>query len=527
MESCVSGTGHGRKLTVTRKGLLILLVVTLGLGLATLVVLRSPVKAANAPVDWLVTTDLQTLKGLEIEMPPAVRASFSPDRSSGEWLLRREDLKRPVWPVGQSNLKGLLRLVQESAGRVEETRGGEVPAAVGETRLLFRGSDDIQRVISVLPDAIGGFVTVAISSDDPKRHVIARLDASVAGTLTPGGIDAWRKLAPLPREGADTTALTLALRRPAVRIVRSEAKWTVTDPVKHPADHEAMGVLFAQLSSLRAAKLVDDPPDAATLGVDDPTTPTIEVWSGVRRNPTDPDRGQIVERVRLGAPADVARTTRFVVVEASLEEGETRTELWGPVVMVVETDRLAAIDSKPGRYIAKRAVDLPTPDAIGFAIRPPGGTMGENPARVGAAVPNDSMVVVRAGEGFNVLAPPNPPSALASDEVDLAKGLITLLCETPARRVEVHAGVGDEALEIDPPAAIADVIVCQRPMLPVAAARIGLVQEGAGSVIAVRTTSMTRYYEVTGMDKLVAWLRSKTGPAVGGSAVGASGGGAQ
>ncbi len=508
---------------MTRKGLLILLAVTLGLGLATLAVLKRPAKAPNAPVDWLVTTDLQTLKSLEIEVPPAVRASFTPDRASGEWLLRREDLARAVWPVGTNNLRGLLRLLQESAGRIEETRPGEVPAAVGETRLLFRGPDDIQRVISVSPDAIGGFVTVAISSDDPKRHVIARLDAGVAGTLTAEGIDAWRKLAPLPREGADTTALTLSLRRPAVRIVRSEAKWTVTDPVKHPADHEAMGVLFAQLSSLRAAKLVDDPPDAATLGVSDPATPMIEVWSGVRRNPTDPDRGQIVERVRLGAPADVARTTRFVVVEASFEEGETRTELWGPVVMVVESDRLAAIDTKPGRYIAKRAVDLPAPDAIGFAIRAPEGDMSENPPGASATVPSDSMVVVRAGEGFNVLAPPNPPSALPLDEVENAKGLITLLCETPARRVEVHAGVEDQAIVIDPPPAIADVILCQRPMLPVAVARIGLVMEGTESVLAVRTSSMTRYYEVTGKDKLVAWLRSKVTPGVAGGASGGSG----
>lgn len=387
------------------------------------------------------------------------------ERTDSGWRLTIDsaDGSTPSWPVQSAQVRGLLAVLAR-ATPIAAAAGRDLPIGALTLRLDLANG---QRLSLRLADrAVGGRRIAQVGTEAPVY-----IDTPIYEALTSPGPLGWRDTSVLRTIGADTSRVTID--RPAARVAlaRIGARWSMREPVRAPADPEAVADLITALVSLRVTRWIDGP---APEGAFDAAM--ILTAERDRRSADDSGQPSVTserESIALGGPADVGGAERFIRLG---DRG---------AVGVVEGRDLDAVLRPPQAFLSRVPAPIQPSRIATIRIQREGG----------AAEPIERSLT-RTLDGWR-------DSANDADAAQTAEELIHLLTRRPADRVSLSA---DESRRDEPDTADRQslVTIIGFDGGPLVTLRLAL---RAGGLDARRDGALWRYDDTPAPEALVAPIK--------------------
>lgn len=441
-------THHDVPSPTMKTAVLISLLLAVGLAFATFFVMRKPPAPVAAPVAWLL--------GLSESSIDAIRFSWGDkaddlrivsDGRAG-WKMERSAAKGGTvqWPVQSAQVRGGLRLLAELASRVHSDQA--VMRNAQTTLIAFSMGGREVGSMRIATKGLGGQAP-AIINDATPRFVF--VDEALSRAFLREGILQWRAPLALPGMAAGARHISISNPNANVELGKAQGRWLVQKPFQTPAADAAIKQLLTTLANLSLSKFVDDAEgDETKLGF---ATLLASITVETEQPTSNGARPVLVEQIEVGAPADVARTTLFVRVRASIRNstGES-TPAWGPVVGVIERSRLDAIAGEAGVYASKAVLRESAADIMNLRL---------------ADAKGEGVAFQRTIDGWFVVDSSGKPGVkVESERAKAVQQLIEILCTERATKVR-EADVPDvivmttvETSVAEGPLPSADVVVC-------------------------------------------------------------------
>jgi len=205
-------------------------------------------------------------------------------------------------------------------------RIGKAAPVGGDTYVSLAGSDDVQLV-----------KTYSVAAFDKKLDDLRR-----------------KRIAPFDRDAIDR----IEVRWPDSHavLVRGADGWSLIEPVRGPADAEAVDDLLSELSYLRATGFVDEPPPDAEAGL---AVPAFAVrLLGSSAHPKGGEEGNGGDRAEGGEPIEIE------IAIGQLYEGDSRLVRAGlPQLFRVPARTLASLPSSVAELRYRTLADFDAPEA--------------------------------------------------------------------------------------------------------------------------------------------------------------------
>lgn len=474
---------------MSRVAVLVTLFIAVVLAFATYFALRRPQGPEKAePIRWLSGLDEHSVDFLYIR-DEAFSAEIRRDRAVGAWVMRQpKELGDSSWPVTPERVRGTIRLLGELSRSQEEAAppiGTKVHVTIGAEakwlrKLEFGGA------------ALGGRCAALIETDSGMMRP-TRVDDSLRRVFTAPGVREWRRPMLIPREGVDPSRIRLTSGQGSVTLSRLKGRWFVIEPVSSPADESVVQSLVSRLSQIPVARFEDAKPEGVEARVTfDDSASTAILETELRDDTESGKRRVLVEEVRVGPAADVARSTVFVRGEARLR-GSQDTEgmlLWGPSVMVVERARLDAVSTDPTVYILATASRVPVADVGRIIIE------SETESRPGT-IDMIRTTYTRTLDGWTRETLGEPERLLTPEEASNLASMVKLILEQRCKGVVIR----DDAKS----SRKMSVTLAAPDGSPIERHEIGVSGTGGEARFVIRSGEVTRVYDEKAL-KAMEWL---------------------
>lgn len=457
---------------MSNKTLLTAIVVALGLGLVTLLVLRKPGGGgAGAAESGLIEAGARVLEvDASRVMAVVVAPSGTPGAGTrverdaqGQWRLRSSGAAQgPAWRVDGERVRNLLKILGTVVTVARPAPGAKVGDGATVVTLELDGAGAAPGqgniVLRLSPQVLGGQGLIEVTS--PAANVPAGPGAgtsaapAAAGTAGPvtrlgvvasslhalfqgEGVRAWRDTALLPGVMAEASRVRLVRGDRSLALARVQGAWGLTEPVASPADPGAVQRLLTALEGARIARFMDElaPGARAQTGLDAPAARVV-IESDVREVSGAADQATVRTVTRelvIGEALDATGKQRY----ASLDGGAT--------VVAVEAASLAEIKVDAGAYLSRVATTAAGAD-IGLIMLEGApaapGAGGVAPATVGPV----NMGFQRGLEGWYELRPDGTRIMADPGRAAGIAELTKFLTTEPAAEVFVGEPTGYQAI---------------------------------------------------------------------------------
>lgn len=366
---------------MSTKAVLIWLALAVLLGLAALLLLRSPSGTSETPLDRIAVgqpliafspadvTRLSVIPGRPeqpkqiIEKAPGGKGPLGAD---AEWQLRLEPaagaggppqttISEP-WPISSAQMQALLRVMSQSTGVAvapENVQIGEFPTTV---EVQTRTGTMIWRLAS---RTLAGTGAVEITDLDAKKRVGIASDELHAVFTNPGP-RGWRETALFAGIAPDVSRIKLSSKQQKLSLARVDGRWSMLEPVNAPADPGAVQRAIADLARIQVVDFLDSGVGMSSTGLEQPVASiTVEADRRViEPGSTDPKVQTDTLHAEIGGSADVLNTKLF----ASVNEKRT---------VVLSARTLQAISTDPATYIWPHPTRLVAADVAAISLDAP------------------------------------------------------------------------------------------------------------------------------------------------------------
>lgn len=495
---------------MSKTAVIVSLVVALGLALLTALIVR-PAKISPPParIQWLSDLASANPSTISVRFGDGTSAELFREPVTETWLLRPQE-KSPAWPVASAQVRGLMRAFAELAGAPENASASTLADAT--TLAITVGGKT--RSIRVAGSAIGGRVAAAIDLDSGgERRVF--VEDSIRRVLAREGLLAWRKNALLAREGFDPTRVRVERPEGKYTLDRVGGRWTITLPLIAPCDPAEFATLREVLSRLSAARFAEHlpteqgstPQGSTDDGViNDDSLGFANAWaflsveSEIRMVEAGEVRRRVlVESARFGTAADAGGKSVHVRLVAELRDPATNavTPAWGPVVAVVERERLAALAPSAMRLVSPVACTTPPADVLTIELTP---ATPDLAPRAQPASEAEKVLLARGLKGWEKRAG-TAATQLPEDEQPIVEGLLRALGEARAA-----------AVALTPPEGVRPLAQIRLGSNPGEIVVLGVVPGARAETLVVHSPPIVRTYEITGVERIREWLQRVVKP---------------
>lgn len=415
---------------MSKAGLIIALVLAAVLSIVAYTLLKpKPTPPPSGPL--IGSLDIGHVRTIDILWSTGRHATLSlGGPGDAYWLL---DWATPAgkalkWPAGATRVRAALRLL---AALKPAPDAGPGPVSDPATRITLIPDSGPPIRLRMSESTLGGRTPVSVEG----APGVALGDEGLAQVFA-SDLGAWREPAVFPIDPADASRIELSGGPTGVSLSRVGKTWAVVKPVAVPGDGPLITEILKLLGATAASRFTDEP------GPSDPadTTPRITVEID-RRVPRDGEivRSTIFQELVIGGPADVGGQSLLCRAAAWVVENDsgTRTDLWGPVAVVVTRQALETVSTEPDAYIARTATRTAPADVGGLDV-----LVAQKPGHL--VDPYDPIMVVRTADGWSDIKDkrtPSPPDAPVI--ADLVLKLVTqdraqsVLPKAPASYVPV------------------------------------------------------------------------------------------
>jgi hypothetical protein len=313
---------------MSAKPVVILLLLTLALAMATFLVVKPP-SASTSPGttintgDKLLELDAAKVSTLTIQN---TTQTHTLTRVGDGWTWAFTDTpSAPLAPrpLDPTRVAAFLRMLADARAAGTVPPGETIPDAPAPIVLTITNPEG-QRTLRFARRALGGLVLVdtgaglALASDD------------LLAAMTNPGPSAWRPTRLLGEAALNATQITIAAQGEPITLRRNGQRWVLDTPVREQADATVVSKLLGALESLEIARYIDQPITPAQAGLDQPSARIT-----LQRQARGDAAAQTTELL-LGGPADASGTNLY----ASTDGGQS--------VVAVDASKLAnlKIDAK-------------------------------------------------------------------------------------------------------------------------------------------------------------------------------------
>lgn len=436
-------------------------------GLALLVAGRerpAPVRGPILSIDPARVTEVRVDRGGgRIE---AARRGADP----GQWdIVAAGSGVQRTWPADPTRVRAALRILS-TLEFVRPAEGNDRPGAEA-TPVVIGIDGGTARTLKISGRSLAGQALASVVG--PGRNETAGwIGTDVRDMLVTSGPLQWRDAAALA-VGPEVSRVSLQGATSSVSLGRVQGTWALREPIQEPAEPEAVAKLTTALGAVLITDFLDQgPPPIEQTGLDHPAA-VLKVETDVRDAEGGPSR-TITQVLRAGRPAGIGGKSVYAAVERA---GVER-------IVTITADSLAAINTQPASYIAKRAVRAAAADV---------GEVRVQPAGVGAA----PAVFKRTLDGWAVTSgetqTPAPPA-----DAQRTVALLDLLTQTPAQAV--FLGELNQK-----PKLIATVSLSSLGGSTIADVGLGVAEDGKTRRLVVTGGPVARVYGQEG-DEIIAWL---------------------
>lgn len=482
---------------MSKRSLIVWLVLALGLALGALYATRPPKGApgASGPVAWLSSLESTPPDRIEFAFAGGQAAVLSPSEPAKGWVLERRapGSGAAIWPASDEPVRGFLRLM----GELASVPADPAASVVSGTRVTLSIAGRT-RTIRLADAPFAGRLAADIEQDDGSRRPIF-VHERLSRVLTPAGLAEWRRPNLIGRTSFQPARVWLEGDQRRVALERSSGRYRVVEPFRVECDAGAFSRLAGSLTGLRFERALDSGEMAtleATMGLDRPAR-FLRVMTP---HPDDPS-SSLVEEVTIGAPADVAGRTRFARARA-FTTGPSRMDqpAWGPAVGLVSAADLAGWDADPLSLVSRRAVAFVPADVSSITLERWRGGFDPSPGDPPASDAERHEFTRQLSAWEHRVGTLQRPTSDA--DAQALEGLVRILCGVDASIVQRDVPDGAEplaraqvrGLRASPDAPAGELVT------------IGLAKVEGRTHLVVRTTPLTRLYDTTGLEQLSAWL---------------------
>lgn len=214
----------------------------------------------------------------------------------------------------------------------------------------LRTNSGVVRVLHLSPTTLGGQSLVLVSSPGGESGAadwrLAVISENLYAEMDERGPMAWRLRTPWTRLATRLTSVRIIGESGAsVVLGRSGAAWSVTEPVRAPANPEAISALLSSLANVRIATFIDDPAARAE---------AESSLASPRARVAGEADGATLELL-IGRAADPAARTVF----ARLDQRPAAT---------IDAETLSRIAAEPTSYISPMIASMEQADIHGLTI---------------------------------------------------------------------------------------------------------------------------------------------------------------
>lgn len=360
---------------------------------------------APAASQRLFDAPLDEVSSIKILAPGRPLMTFTSSRGTGTWLAS-EDGGVP-WPVEPGRISALLRVL---SGTVGTPISDQTVSDAATSIELLDESDSPGPTIRVDTQSLGGRTLVEVAEGDARRTLL--VDDSLRRALSGAGPMSWRDRRAFPDLPSDPTRIILRMPAHTIELARIGNRWGLRSPIVARADADAVGAVIRALQSMDATRFID------TLPADGPAFPEqSQVAITIESASFDPgSETRSVDRWTLDLGGVSPQGGAFVarVARAPADAGSTARPAYGPILIELGNDRLAAIPAVIEAYLARTLLDVPSSDIGSLTLAPPdseglryqrtasGWTLTSDPASPAAPIPDtdrrqvDAIVAILA-----------------------------------------------------------------------------------------------------------------------------------
>ncbi len=479
------------------------LVVAIGLALLTALVMR-PGKIAPTParIQWLSDLSSANPTAIVVRFGDGSAAELSREPLTETWLLRSGE-GSPAWPVATAQVRGLMRAFAELSGAPENTSASTLTDAT--TLAITIGGKT--RSVRVAGSSIGGKVAASLDLDTGgERHVF--VDDTIRRVLAREGLLSWRKHALLAREGFDPASIRVERPEGTYTLDRAGGRWVISSPFVAPCDPAEFATLREVISRLSATRLAEHGPSYQGV-MDDESLGLANAWAflAVESEIRVMEAGEVrrlvlVESVRFGGAADAGGKSAHVLLAAELRDPATNsvTPAWGPMVAVVERERLTGLAPGAMRLVSRVACTTPPADVLTLELSPATPELKPQPH---PASESEKVVLARGLQGWE-RRDGTTATRLPDDEQLVVEGLLRALSEAKASSVAMKPPEGVRPLaQIRLGSVPGEIVVVG----VVPGVELGTESGDRNGTLVVNTPPIVRTYEIRGVEKIREWLQ--------------------
>ncbi len=468
-----------------KTAVIISLVLAVGLAFATFFVRHPSPAPPPAPVPWLAALSESTIDTIRFSWGEKADELRIVRTGPSEWVMERSALDGAVvrWPVQSAQVRGGLRLLTDLANAKHTDQA--VMAGVRTTLIAFSLQGREIGSMRLATKGLGGQVSAIIDAAPPRFIFV---EEALARAFLRDGVLQWRTPLALPGVASGANRIIIANPKSKVDLVKPQGRWLVYEPIRATTSDPAMKQLLQTLGSLPISRFADDVEmQNDSLGLSSPIA-SIQVESPLDSGAAG--RRVRIERLEVGGPADVARTTMFVRASASIQSDGVQVDpAWGPLVVVIDRARLDAISGDASVYASKAVLRAAAADVTSIRVVD---------ARGGRAA------YLRTIDGWFVADGEGRPGVKVEGErTKVVREFVELLCGERAAEVRP-----DDAEKFEVVWTI-DTRVSEGPLPAVDLVRC-LIQ--GQPRVGLRVKGVLRLYDVDAERQIEAWLRMLVSP---------------
>jgi hypothetical protein len=468
-----------------KTAVIVSLVLAVGLAFATFFVRRPPPTPPSVPISWLAALSESSIDEIRFSWGEKADDLRIVRTGPSEWVMERSAVSGGVvrWPVQAAQVRGGLRLLAELANAKHTDQAAM--AGVQTTLISFSMEGRPIGSMRLATKGLGGQVSAIIDAAPPRFVFV---EEALSRAFLRDGVLQWRTPLALPGVASGANRIVIANPSSRVELVKTQGRWLVYEPIRATTSDPAMKQLIQTLGTLPISRFADDVEILdASLGLQSPIA-SIQVESPL-------DTGAVgrrvrIERLEVGGPADVARTTLFVRASAVIQKDGVQVEsAWGPLVVVIDRARLDPIAGDASVYASKAVLRASAADVTSIRVVDPQG------GRAAYTRTIDGWFAVD-GEG-------RPGAKLEGERTKAVREFVELLCGERAAEVRADDAERSEVIWTietgvsDGPLPVVDVVRCMIEEKP----RVGL-----------RVKGVLRLYKVDEERQIEAWSRMLRNP---------------
>jgi Domain of unknown function (DUF4340) len=399
---------------MSRTGVIIAIVCMLALAATAWLVLPRGNAKAGKPADTgpprLLDFTPSDVAELIIKHADGKRESIF--KTADGWRLRTtqsDSTNTPSWPIAGAQVRGMLTILHNLA---PVAQAPDDSLRTDALTVCIRLDDTAEQTLLFDTRSIGGRRLVQAGDSSPVY-----LDKPVYEALTNPGPMGWRESNLLRSVGIEVSRLSIESAQGKLKLARIRNVWRLREPVRAPADADAVDQLLKALSSLTALRWVDNPSERVDADIANFASALRFTIERDRRTVDKAGESKIetdIQLLTVGGKANVAGNERYVLLGAS------------GLAATIAANQLLEFEVDPAVYASRTAIDVNRSQIGSIEITQPG---------------EEAVTVTRTLDGWK-LEPSGGVGRIVPDEQ--VRTLLDLLMQRQADRVALE-DVGADA----------------------------------------------------------------------------------